>query len=516
MVSAIKDLPENKTTSMEKRNKKGLLVFSLAFFLFIITKDAWLCDDAYITFRVVDNFIHGYGLTWNTDERVQTYTHPLWMLLLSLVYFFTHEIYYSSLVLSITVSFIAVGIFSLYLARSPLLATLGITVLAASKSFVDFSTSGLENPLTYLLIVIFMLVFYRSQHKDHYVFFLGLVAGLATLNRMDTLLLFLPTLIVVFYQFPGWKSAKALLLGFLPFLCWEAFSLCYYGFLFPNTAYAKLDTGIDRAQLLSHGIGYFVSSFTFDPLPFVIIAVSVLFLFERSAWQDLPFLIGIGLYLLYTLVIGGDFMAGRFLTEPFLIAVILLAHTSFPSLKSKSKWIMAFAIILLFEIVVPNSRWYPLSKSNILTDQRGVTDERAFYADATALVKVEHITLWPNSVWLREGLQARLSGQHVVVRSTIGLFGFGAGPHVHIVDIWALGDPLLARLPEGEGRDSESIQRWAEDDSSLANLPALPPWRIGHFTRSIPAGYLETLASGTNVIHDKQLALYSPFADSGW
>src|SRR5947209_16830228 len=99
-----------------------VLAISLSFFLFIIVKDAWLSDDAYITFRVVDNFVHGYGLTWNIDERVQTYTNPLWMFLLSLVYFFTHEIYYSSLILSITISLVAVSLFALYLARSPLLA----------------------------------------------------------------------------------------------------------------------------------------------------------------------------------------------------------------------------------------------------------------------------------------------------------------------------------------------------------------------------------------------------------
>jgi len=505
MALVIEDLNENKTTSREKRNKKSLLALPLAFFLFIIVKDAWLSDDAYITFRVVDNILHGYGLTWNTDERVQTYTHPLWMLCLSLVSFCTHEFYYSSLVLSITMSLIAVALFSLYLARSALLATLGIMALAASKSFVDFSTSGLENPLTYLLIVIFMLVFYHGQRKEHYVLWLALIAGLATLNRIDTLLLFLPALTVVFCQFPGWKSMKALLLGFLPFLCWEAFSLCYYGFLFPNTAYAKLNTGIDSAQLFSQGIRYFISSFIFDPLIFVIISASMLVLLQQKVWKDLPFLIGMGLYLLYTLNIGGDFMASRFLTEPFLIAVILLARTSFPL--SKLNWLLTFAIILLFGIATPNSRWYPLIKNNTRIDQRGVADERAFYLDATALVKVEHITLWPNSVWLREGLQAKQSGKHVVVRSTIGFFGFAAGPHVHVVDIWALGDPLLARLPEGEAQDSESIRRWAYD-ASLTNLPGLPRWRIGHFTRSMPAGYLETLESGKNVIHDKQLALY--------
>jgi hypothetical protein len=37
---------------------------------------AWIGDDAAITARVIDNLLHGYGLRWNVDERVQAFTHP--------------------------------------------------------------------------------------------------------------------------------------------------------------------------------------------------------------------------------------------------------------------------------------------------------------------------------------------------------------------------------------------------------------------------------------------------------
>lgn len=33
-------------------------------------------------------------------------------------------------------------------------------------------------------------------------------------------------------------------------------------------------------------------------------------------------------------------------------------------------------------------------------------------------------------------------------------------------------------------------------------------WRIGHFTRKIPSGYLETIASGENKIEDESLKKY--------
>ena len=40
-------------------------------------------DDDYITFRSVENFIHGNGPTFNIDERLQNFTQPLWFFLLS-------------------------------------------------------------------------------------------------------------------------------------------------------------------------------------------------------------------------------------------------------------------------------------------------------------------------------------------------------------------------------------------------------------------------------------------------
>ena len=69
-------------------------------FSYVFLANAWLGDDAYITFRVVWNFIHGYGLTFNPDERVQAYTHPLWMLVLAAAHGVTREFFFTATVLS--------------------------------------------------------------------------------------------------------------------------------------------------------------------------------------------------------------------------------------------------------------------------------------------------------------------------------------------------------------------------------------------------------------------------------
>jgi arabinofuranosyltransferase len=53
--------------------------------LAIALRVAWLGDDAYITLRTVENWCSGHGLRWNLVDRVQTFTHPLWMLCLLLI-----------------------------------------------------------------------------------------------------------------------------------------------------------------------------------------------------------------------------------------------------------------------------------------------------------------------------------------------------------------------------------------------------------------------------------------------
>ena len=40
---------------------------------------AWLCDDAFISFRYADHLARGLGLVFNVGERVEGYTSFLWV-----------------------------------------------------------------------------------------------------------------------------------------------------------------------------------------------------------------------------------------------------------------------------------------------------------------------------------------------------------------------------------------------------------------------------------------------------
>ena len=55
--------------------------------LFLLTKMAWanrfIQDDAFISFRYAENFVNGYGFTWNPGVFLEGYTNFLWTVLMT-------------------------------------------------------------------------------------------------------------------------------------------------------------------------------------------------------------------------------------------------------------------------------------------------------------------------------------------------------------------------------------------------------------------------------------------------
>lgn len=118
-----------------------IIGFFVTVFGLVVLRNAWLSDDINFTFRTIEHVLQGYGPVWNTTERVQTYTHPLWMLLLSLLHFFTHEFYYTTILLSVMLALGTVLLIAFKIAHSTGGALLAILLLTCSKAFIDYSTS---------------------------------------------------------------------------------------------------------------------------------------------------------------------------------------------------------------------------------------------------------------------------------------------------------------------------------------------------------------------------------------
>ncbi len=510
-----------------------LLVTLILGYFWIALRTSWVSDDAYVTVRTIFNFLHGNGLRWNIDERVQAYTHPLWMFVLAIATHLSREYFYTAIVVGLVVSIAAVLVLARGMAVSLPQACFGIACLTLSKAFVDYSTAGLENPLTHLLLAVFFWLYFRFGAAARGRLFL--VAALLVGNRMDTGLLVLPALALVAWQSPWRATVKAALLGGLPFILWEAFSLLYYGFPFPNTAYAKLGTGIGGGELASQGLRYFANSLRLDPLTLLTTAAGGGVAILRRLTPARAAAAGIALHLIYIVTIGGDFMSGRFFTPPFFVAVVILVHAR---LAPRLAWI-AFAAVVLAGVLLPSSLrgvqniYKPDGQPvpEVAIDAWGICDERSYYDYCARFRRVPNVpwpdpesaelaadlrnewrtdefagilkqlgVMSPQDPWPEASQQAGAQIRTPVgVRGAIGFFGYYAGPGIHLLDYHALADPLLARLPA------------IEHDPLLGYyFPklAMRKWRIGHFVRRIPEGYFATLATGHNVIRDPDLAAY--------
>ena len=467
--------------------KIPVIILALVLLAYGITlvRTAWLSDDAYITFRTVDNFVNGYGLRWNTHERVQAYTHPLWMFLMSAFYFFTREIFYTSMIVSIVVSLAAVVLFSL-IPENKLFSIVGVGILTFSRAFVDYSTSGLENPLTFFLLALFFVVYFKCKSGCRKLFFLSLIAGLGATNRADTILLFLPLTIYSVYisissysvYLLNWKSPKTFLsviAGFSPLILWEMFSVFYYGFLLPNTYYAKLNTGIPQAELLTQGLKYIVNSVLWDPISISIITLAILVLLLSKKKEKYFFAAGMVLYLLFVVKIGGDFMSGRYIAAPLFYSVIVLSRFNI--------WRVSAVVALAAMFLAPSITVLSDSAYDNRLTVEGIADERGYYYQSTGLLKMNGMPVHP---WAELGKMFKEKNSSPVAGTNTGFTGFYSGPGIILIDQHALSDPLLARLP-------------ASYD---------PKWRIGHFTRAVPEGYLRSLKTGRNEFKDENLGKY--------
>ena len=363
-------------------------------------------------------------------------------------------------------------------------------MLAVSQTFVDYATSGLETPLTYLLVAAFLAVYWKRDGTVAAPLGCTVLGAALALNRLDAVVLVAPALAHVLYvRRDRWRLA---ILGFAPLVAWEVFSIVYYGFPVPNTAYAKLATGIPQPQLTAQGVAYLANSWRVDPVALTAIGGALGLAMWRARAATVTIAAGLVLHLNYVVHVGGDFMSGRFLAPALIAAVgLLLQHPVTRVQRGVVAAMMLVMVVIRGPDAVARVQSRPAVRAlDSLIDRAGIADERFYYFHDTGLLAALRRHAAPHPGWEVQGRQTRAIGVLVVTRDTVGFFGYGAGPSVHVVDVFALCDPLLARLP------------------------ARRSWRIGHFHRDLPEGYMGTLAGEQAGLSDPGLNDTTPRC--GW
>ena len=466
----------------------GTLVLVLVFYTTLV--NAWIGDDAQITFRQVWNFISGDGITFNISERVQAFTHPLWFLVLSLFGFFTQELFLTTIIISIIFS-VASAILLMKIefdqnqGNQTILSP--VIFLIFCWSFSDYTTSGLENPLTFFLTGI--LIYYLSlENWNQKIQEMFLVLSLLVLNRLDYLVLFFPLAIFLIWNCGNIrKLARAIWPGSLLMLGWFVFSTFYFGSPFPNTFYAKLNAGYPIDEVLMRGWTYILSMSDDLSSIFVIVSALILTVFTRNL-RLICLSLGQLCYCLYIIRAGGDFMLGRYFAILVFISVaqIIVSLKLIKNLKivSKNTLVLGMFTILLF---IGDGDRYPF-RSSIETESRRplegtqkldshIIDERNHYRWIFGLYSKKRDG-WP--IIYNQG--DRLPTDY---RTTCGILGGSAliEPNINLIDVCGLADPFMSRLP--------AIQ--------------VKSWRIGHHIRKMPMNYGEFKLRQVDVLDDSRL-----------
>lgn len=443
----------------------------------------WVSDDALITLRTALNLVHDWGGGYNATEAVQAYTHPAWFLLWIALGSATDAWVTVMLVASVSLAGVATA---LVLWRAQTITRIVVTalLLVLSNAFVEYSTSGLENPLGFAALGALFLVAERvladtTRREARLSLLLGMVAALALLTRFDYVLLLLPAL-----GYTAWRlrrraaSLLALVIGVLaPLLVWVTWSWSTYRAVLPNTLEAKTNVDIPRLELIDRGLDYVAASSLSDWVTLLGIVGGLVLAMAFGGGYLRSWAWGVIAYLAYVVAIGGDFMAFRFLAVPLYLSVMLIAAVPLPELSRTYRWAgagVAAAVGLAVLVVAPPSavssidgpRWDLLERAAV-ADERGYTIGLAGLSPALVQRQAQ---AWPDGP-LPGGIPTTV----LVQCGGLGGLGMANGPTTHVVDTCGLADRFIAGLPFPYKADGD--------------------WRVGHFERDIPEGYLAAIAA---------------------
>lgn len=526
------------------KNIKGLTIarcgaFAVVMFLIIIL--AWNCDDAYHAYVMAKNLVEGNGFVYNLGERVNASTCPLFTLLVAAVYAVVGDMYLSGILTCVICSGIAVWFVFFKFCKNIQSVLLALICLGCANGFLTYATSGLENCLLFcMMAVIYFMVMSKEEYGKKDLFFLAMFIGILMGARMDNVLLVAPIGIYVYFfakkkEISIPKSVGLGILGVFPFWVWEIFSVVYYGFLFPNTAYIKLGTGLPLTNYLSRGISYMITALLNDPVLLVMPLLYGIFAVIKKDKKHILMAAGTWIYLAYVVYIGGDFMLGRHQTVPFFSAVCGLcvmfgqSVSERKSSESNAKEVSAgqaedmsqqtaelageiqtdkqqkkmrnmlngtiiaaaACAVFAFTFGATEGKRYLWNGDKYFMQCMDVADERAYYSPTTGLLAYLStkdgdyegiVTETFNTVEVEEMLSRETHGGQLY-RGASGILVYYYLEGVHVYDFYGLADAFLARLQA------------TYDDH----------WRIGHMQREIPAGYEETVITGVNCIEDEKL-----------
>ena len=452
-----------------------LLAFPLMLFLTMAWHYRWIVDDGYIFLRVVNMLTSGHGPVFNVGERVEAFSSPLWLALLTL----------TDITVPIRLEWIAVGLgillstagLALAMAGSARLIRIyqpqawllpfGVLVPVCIFAVWRFASSGMETGLTAAWLGACLFVLARWAHQQQLMPAHALVLiGLGWLVRPEMALfsvLFVTAVLCLQWRLQGWQGRLGVLIaaGALP-VAYQVFRMGYYGAVVATPAIAK-----DASQMHWHtGWAYlldFTSPYWLWPA-FLILLLGgylplVLGLWRHQATRALvvtgAFVAGGLCHALYIIGVGGDWLHARLLLPALYALVFPVALTAFTRSHAFATalipWAFACALMLRPEPYHTGPRMtapfaLPLHRYVLIEErgwgrggrhQRRLRENNLLSVDIGLGLRFDAITIEQPGPYLNPpAISAR----------ALGLSSYAMGPEWQVIDVFGLAHPITARF----------------------------------------------------------------------
>jgi arabinofuranosyltransferase len=376
----------------------------------------------------------------------------------------------------------------------PLLVFLALALILSNRTFLAWTSSGLETALFNFLFTAWVVVLVLAPEKR---WLASTVAALLALARPDGLLAVGATALLCLRT----PRAALPLLVVPAHIVWRRFK---YGEWLPNTYYAKHVGAWPRSG------AYYLASFVLEYALWIWLAVVLLAIFRRNSpapRPPLPTLLALGVvlfhFLYYTFNVGGDHFEYRVYSH----LIVFIGITFLWALNHLQAGPLAAATVLTIALLaswpIPwihwrETHWLP-RLSNTWRLRKPVAPHLpgaiGWYGEAfdrlqrwliehyVCMRHEEHRNFYDSRVvtFAPRALGERTSSAEnpIFVGSAVGYVGW-AMPHVAILDSFGLNDWVIARNPVGEKRER-----------SMAHDRAVPP------------GYLECFRPNVALARDR-------------
>lgn len=475
------------TEPVRRRLTATLCTLPILVFALVVWQHRWMTDDGFINLRVVQQIRAGNGPVYNTGQRVEAFTSPLWIGVLTVGDLITpFRLEWVAVLSGIAGSvagfgFAIAGSVRLWRTVEPdaVLVPLGVLIPLALYPMWFFASSGLEGGLVFgwLGLSVFLLGLWAQREDQSLGSWTAAILGLGWVIRPELVLLSVAFLGAALVGQSGQSWRSRLRVGAAMFaipFAYQVFRMGYYGSLLANTAYAK-NAGASHWHRGYRYLADFVGTYELW-IPIVLLAAAAylpMFLSLRATRRPRPalvalaFAIGGGLNVIYIVKVGGDYIHARLLLPALFAMCIPVAVVAI-----KRRYLVALAVVpwsVVCGLAIRPAATYRVTldnRENLVTVNQilGTTPQKAFawFTGRGIYWDDRRLPYRP----------ARDLDRPTVGRNFIGVFGYALGPNVDVFDALGLADPLTARfitLREGAPGHEKPIP---------------PPWAAARLTSS--------------------------------